>query len=127
MIEKILSSDYYKILEVISVLVGVFGGLWGYFSSKSQKSMEKMYTTRYEELSRDNKERLQSYKDLYEDRIADQLKILDERNRVIEAKDELISSLNRMAIEKEIFASAPHVSEGYAQPFSDKQGGEQDV
>nr|DAO77747.1 MAG TPA: Protein of unknown function (DUF3185) [Caudoviricetes sp.] len=127
MIEKILSSDYYKILEVISVLVGVFGGLWGYFSSKSQKSMEKMYTTRYEELSRDNKERLQSYKDLYEDRIADQLKILDERNRVIEAKDELISSLNRMAIEKEIFASAPHVSEDYAQPFSDKQGGEQDV
>lgn len=86
-----------------------------------------MYTTRYEELSRDNKERLQSYKDLYEDRIADQLKILDERNRVIEAKDELISSLNRMAIEKEIFASAPHVSEDYAQPFSDKQGGEQDV
>ena len=55
MIEKILSSDYYKILEVISVLIGVFGGLWGYFSSKSHKSMEKMYTTRYEELSRDNK------------------------------------------------------------------------
>lgn len=127
MIEKILSSDYYKILEVISVLIGVFGGLWGYFSSKSHKSMEKMYTTRYEELSRDNKERLQSYKDLYEDRIADQLKILDERNRVIEAKDELISSLNRMAIEKEIFASAPHGCEDYAQPFSDKQGGEQDV